>query len=1075
MTWNSYKKHAWGFDEWCPTTMKGSNDSFGGIGMQILDSLSALLIFDMDEEFIFARDNFVQNLDFKKASTRVEVSVFELMIRAVGGLLSAYAMMLEKILRKGIKAFVPKSDYRGKNLKDLTFDDMTQVFQKHKQKVEDEGRRRAAGNYEKKPPVLGAGSASSTSSSDIKALAQISAELSKNTIFLQKAEELIQQIIAVFRTPSGFPFSRVRIGSGLPVIDSTQPTILSEIGTMQLELRYLSFATKNATYARLADTISHQLHFDVFQDFGKNWQDFIIGSAGGPEKTEEKTYPQLLPTQYTNAQIIPIKVLKNSRFSLGGQGDSYFEYLLKQYLQDDEDLFSLHMWEVMLKGLLDRKKGLVVGVKGKNENGMKSVDELLQVATGSDGRGGGGTLQAAAHVDNYLDPDEAWDRFFPPSSGGNQPGGGGRAFQSEDEELDAMDEEDDLGEDGEFNGNAGTEQVIEILDVNDQQEEDVAASATTGDAEDENQAADAAIKAAGTTAPAAGEEAGRGSSSAVQIEIAPPSATSAADHYLDKSYYIIERDLKGLQLNLMAHLTCFFPGMLALHLHLMTSSTSPGDIYMNGPAVGLPASGSTSEGQEHGATVIETASERTAAAASASPIDGSTKNSTQLPPTAEENLAPIEPSTDIPFLHHIKESTMENCFNFYRNSPTALAPEAVFVPPDNYVIENIEEIEIQDDQKRKKLIRTRTKTYLDPTAMYVPQGLSYSLLRPETVESLFYLDYYREENEKLVRKSLMSTSSTTSAGASGAETETRSFADASGSESSSAPRPPVNRASQTTSQPPQPATVQEIDHTETQHRIVRTKNKPGMKNLPVAPATSTRAAGEEDATGGVPSTTSSSSSTSASQSAHSDNNQAEDDVHEEDDYLHQTTSPFKYKQMGHFIWQGLKDHGFIPYAGFTTVPDVTQFPNVPRSCPMHTFVMSETLVYLYLLFKNRNNDEVVRDNRAAGKVVDLKKWVFNTEAHPLPRIFTKYDSKPKGRKKGKGAATKEQESSVQAQLNATKRMQRPKSLNAGAYSAGAASAKQTSASSATSSRFVDGEVDGQTAPPEVNAVERREL
>ena len=40
---------------------------------------------------------------------------------------------------------------------------------------------------------------------------------------------------------------------------------------------------------------------------------------------------------------------------------------------------------------------------------------------------------------------------------------------------------------------------------------------------------------------------------------------------------------------------------------------------------------------------------------------------------------------------------------------------------------------------------------------------------------------------------------------------------------------------------------------------------------------------------------------------------------------------------------------------------------------MHTFVLSETLKYLYLLFRTDN-------------VIDLDEYVFNTEAHPLRRF-----------------------------------------------------------------------------------------
>ena len=40
---------------------------------------------------------------------------------------------------------------------------------------------------------------------------------------------------------------------------------------------------------------------------------------------------------------------------------------------------------------------------------------------------------------------------------------------------------------------------------------------------------------------------------------------------------------------------------------------------------------------------------------------------------------------------------------------------------------------------------------------------------------------------------------------------------------------------------------------------------------------------------------------------------------------------------------------------------------------MESFFLGETLKYLYLLFSDRDKQEI-----------NLDQWVFNTEAHPLP-------------------------------------------------------------------------------------------
>lgn len=120
-------------------------------------------------------------------------------------------------------------------------------------------------------------------------------------------------------------------------------------------------------------------------------------------------------------------------------------------------------------------------------------------------------------------------------------------------------------------------------------------------------------------------------------------------------------------------------------------------------------------------------------------------------------------------------------------------------------------------------------------------------------------------------------------------------------------------------------------------------------------------------------------------------------------YLHYFSGNGTYLSMGQFIWHHMKKNSFLPGAGFCSIADVTNAVSNPppgyqpgqggsgqghgahgqdplqaraqgeKICPMHTFVLSETLKYLYLLFKTDN-------------VIDLDEYVFNTEAHPLRRF-----------------------------------------------------------------------------------------
>ncbi|KAG1051668.1 hypothetical protein G6F43_006138 [Rhizopus delemar] len=89
--WNGYKKYAFGHDELTPLS-NGTNDPFGGWGATLVDSLSTLLVMDLESEFNAAM-RLVHRINFK---VNDDVSVFESIIRYLGGLLSAYDLSERK-------------------------------------------------------------------------------------------------------------------------------------------------------------------------------------------------------------------------------------------------------------------------------------------------------------------------------------------------------------------------------------------------------------------------------------------------------------------------------------------------------------------------------------------------------------------------------------------------------------------------------------------------------------------------------------------------------------------------------------------------------------------------------------------------------------------------------------------------------------------------------------------------------------------------------------------------------------------------------------------------------------------
>eukprot|EP00418_Pyrodinium_bahamense_P097810 CAMPEP_0179027282 /NCGR_PEP_ID=MMETSP0796-20121207/8958_1 /TAXON_ID=73915 /ORGANISM="Pyrodinium bahamense, Strain pbaha01" /LENGTH=283 /DNA_ID=CAMNT_0020723405 /DNA_START=41 /DNA_END=888 /DNA_ORIENTATION=+ len=95
-TWDRYRETAWGRDDAQPVT-GGGRDSLGGIGVTILDSLDTLWLMGLKEEFEQGREFVANELDFAKAGSG---SVFEITIRALGGLLSAYTLSGDQVFLK---------------------------------------------------------------------------------------------------------------------------------------------------------------------------------------------------------------------------------------------------------------------------------------------------------------------------------------------------------------------------------------------------------------------------------------------------------------------------------------------------------------------------------------------------------------------------------------------------------------------------------------------------------------------------------------------------------------------------------------------------------------------------------------------------------------------------------------------------------------------------------------------------------------------------------------------------------------------------------------------------------------
>uniref|UniRef100_A0A3Q1AWN2 alpha-1,2-Mannosidase n=1 Tax=Amphiprion ocellaris TaxID=80972 RepID=A0A3Q1AWN2_AMPOC len=217
--WDNYKRYAWGKNELRPLTRNGHiGNMFGGLrGASIIDSLDTLYIMGLMEEYNDAKEWVQTNLDL---NSNGEASLFEVNIRYVGGLLSAYYLTGEEL-------------------------------------------------------------------------------------FKNKAMELGEKLLPAFNTPTGIPRGVINLGSWGWA--SAGSSILAEFGTLHLEFVHLTELSNNPVYTEKVMNIRKLLN--------------KIEKPHG-------LYPNFLSPVSGN--------WVQHHVSIGGLGDSFYEYLIKSYLMSDK-------------------------------------------------------------------------------------------------------------------------------------------------------------------------------------------------------------------------------------------------------------------------------------------------------------------------------------------------------------------------------------------------------------------------------------------------------------------------------------------------------------------------------------------------------------------------------------------------------------------------------------------------------------------------------------------------------------------------------------------------------------------
>lgn len=150
--------------------------------------------------------------------------------------------------------------------------------------------------------------------------------LTEDEIFSEKAVHLGNKLLLAFNTGNGLPGSEVNLKSGGLMFDKNGIST-AEITTLQLEFKYLATIT------------GEEMYWDAVDNIMK-----IIDRANNAPISNK--YDGLVPILMNPKD----GMYNTDLIRLGSRGDSYYEYLLKQYLQTGEDLY-LKMYNESFNGI----------------------------------------------------------------------------------------------------------------------------------------------------------------------------------------------------------------------------------------------------------------------------------------------------------------------------------------------------------------------------------------------------------------------------------------------------------------------------------------------------------------------------------------------------------------------------------------------------------------------------------------------------------------------------------------------------------------------------------------------------
>ncbi|KAI8265946.1 Mannosyl-oligosaccharide 1,2-alpha-mannosidase [Colletotrichum sp. SAR11_239] len=307
LSWDSYERYAWGYDEYHPIAKTGRQMAPKGLGWIIVDSLDTMILMNQTSRLAHAREWLATGLTYDQDQ---DVNTFETTIRMLGGLLSAHYLSNE-------------------------YPDLAPT------KDDDPGQ---AGE----------------------------------DLYLEKARDLADRLMAAFDSPSGVPWASVNLAQykGIQSHADGGASSTAEATTLQLEFKYLAKLTGE-------------------KDF---W-----------DKVEKAM--QVVDDNGAQDGLVPIFVyatdgkFRGDNIRLGSRGDSYYEYLIKQYLQTNkQEPVYLEMWNEALEGvrkhLITYSKPSGFTVLGERPNGLSNdlspkMDHLVCFMPGTIALGATGGIPEA--------------------------------------------------------------------------------------------------------------------------------------------------------------------------------------------------------------------------------------------------------------------------------------------------------------------------------------------------------------------------------------------------------------------------------------------------------------------------------------------------------------------------------------------------------------------------------------------------------------------------------------------------------------------------------------------------------